>query len=127
MTIDVPTLFVVLSTVCVLVGSVFLFAWARSPAMGLFLRAGAAFLLIAVGVVLILLRDIVPDRLSIDVANALLLLGFGVGWSAARHFEGHSTPIAAVAGGAVLWLCACSFPLFYDDLRYRVALMSLIC
>jgi diguanylate cyclase (GGDEF)-like protein len=127
MIIDVPTLFVVLIMVCTLVGSVFIVAWARSTSVALFLRTGAAFLLIAAGVVLILLRGTIPDRISIDLANALVMIGFGLGWSAARHFNGRSTSVPAILAGAVLWLVACSFPEFHSELSYRVALMSFIC
>jgi diguanylate cyclase (GGDEF)-like protein len=124
MIIDVPTLFVVLITVCGLVGTAFMVAWVKSRASDLFLRTGVAFLLVATGVTLILLRGSVPDPISIDMANAVLLFGLGIGWSAARRFEGRPTPPALIAAGAVVWLCACSFPLFHDELSYRAALMS---
>ena len=105
---------------------IFLSAWVGSRGSGLDLRIGSATLLFSLGLVLILLRKVAPDRLTIDAANTLLALGLGCAWSAARNFEGRATPVAAIVAGAIVWLAACAIPAFHDNIAYRVGLISLI-
>ncbi|CAN5200281.1 GGDEF domain-containing protein [soil metagenome] len=126
MPIDVPTILVVLTLVCATIAAIFLVSWSAQRGTGVDLRIGSATLLFTVGLLLILLRKVIPERLTIDVANAFLALGVGIAWSAARNFEGRLSPLAAIAAGAVVWLAACAVPLIHDDIGYRVALISLI-
>jgi diguanylate cyclase (GGDEF)-like protein len=126
MPIDVPTILVVLTLVCATMAAIFLVSWLGQRGTGVDVRIGSATLLFAIGLLLILLRKVVPERLTIDVANTLLALGLGIAWSAARNFEGRRAPFAAIGAGAVVWLAGCAIPLIHDVIGYRVALISLI-
>ena len=126
MPIDVPTILVVLALACGTVAAIFLAAWWKTRGFGLDFRIGGATLLFALGLVLILLRGVAPDRVSIDLASGLIALGLGSAWSAARYFEGRAAPILAIAAGAIVWGAACAFPDFHQSIEYRVALISLI-
>jgi diguanylate cyclase (GGDEF)-like protein len=70
-----------------------------------------------------LARGVVPDRLSTDIANALMF-GLGLLWSAARRFERRPAPPPLVLAGGAVWLVACTFPSFGAALATRMALMS---
>ena len=126
MNIDVPTLLLLTTLLCGTVGIIFLIAWRGTRGTDLELRIACMMLSIAAGVLLMFIRGSVPDRVSIDVANALIALGLGFGWSAARTFVGTSASSGVVVAGAVVWLVACVFPGFHDNATYRVALISLI-
>ncbi len=126
MNIDVPTLLLLTTLVCGTVGVIFLVAWWGARGTDLELRIACTMLSIAAGVSLILMRGYVPDRVSIDIANALIALGLGFGWSAARAFVGTNASSGVVVAGAIVWLVACAFPGFHDNATYRVVLISLI-
>jgi hypothetical protein len=46
----------------------------------------------------------VPDAISIDLANAVLVTSFAVTWSGARVFDGRPLEPMYLVGGAVLWI-----------------------
>ncbi len=126
MAIDIPTTLLLTTFVCATIGVIFLAAWGRSRGNELELRVACAMLSFAVGSLLILMRDRVPDRLSIDVANALIVLGLGYAWSLVRIYQGLRAPLGVIVAGALVWLLACLVPAIHDSFAYRVALASLI-
>jgi diguanylate cyclase (GGDEF)-like protein len=126
MKIDIPTLFVLVTMICLVVGILFSGAWFRDRSNNLALRAAAGPIVISVGVPLLLMRDTVPDWLSIIVANSLLLSGIGLIWAAIRAFEHRTAPLPAIFAGAAVWLVACAIPSFYAVVEWRIALLSLI-
>ena len=126
MNIDIPTILVVLAMISGLVGGVFLFTWVKRDRSGLSLRAGIGGLVATLGVVLILLRHTVPDWLSINVANALVILSFGFGWSAVRRYGGRSAPWLGIVAGAAVWLAANGLAEVRGDLTVRAMLASVL-
>ncbi|MFE1600062.1 GGDEF domain-containing protein [Methylobacterium sp. ID0610] len=124
MPLDAPTLMVVMASVALIMGMLFLLA-SRQPSGGRTLAVwGTAYLLGAVGTALMGGRGVIPNWLSIGAANAILLLTYGLIWSGARSFEGRRTPPAALAAGPGLWLAACLVPAFYGSITARVILAS---
>ncbi len=67
-----------------------------------------------------------PDFISINLANALTALAYGVMFAAAREFGGKKTRLGWVSAGALLWLAACGFPPFYASQSLRIATMSAV-
>jgi len=126
MNIDIPTLFALVALICLVVGVLFSGAWLRDRNNHLALRASAGPIVISAGVALILLRGTIPDRLSIILANSLLVAGIGLVWSAIRAFEHRRAPLPAVFAGTVVWLVACAIPSFYAVVEWRIALLSFI-
>jgi signal transduction histidine kinase/ActR/RegA family two-component response regulator len=118
--LDEPTLFVTTAVAVALSG---ILLWiARPPGRqldplsiwALGMGCGAAGLL--------LVATAGRDGLGNDLAKALLLLGVGVSWTAARGFAGQTAkPFAAVAG-AVVWLIVLRLPLFETSESARLAL-----
>src|SRR4029078_8061497 len=123
MKIDIPTLLILMMMNGVLIGTVFLVAWfrARSPIQ---LRVGVGALLLSLGVLLILLRGQIPDRISIDIANATAILGVSIVWSGVRVFEDRQSQAWMILAGPVVWFAACTVPAFHDSIANRVALSS---
>ncbi|KMO18989.1 GGDEF domain-containing protein [Methylobacterium platani] len=126
MKLDAPTLVIVTVFVTVVMGALYLLSWSqarRTRALGFL---GAAQIVGAGAVTLFGLRDIVPDWLSIGLANAAMLAAFGLIWGGARSFEGRRVPAAWIAAGPLAWLAACLVPPFYASLGARVILASAV-
>lgn len=125
MKLDTTTILFLLLLICGVLGLIFFSAWLKRRSE-IYLRAASAGLVIATGLTLLLARGAIPDRLSIDIANALMLIGLGLAWSALRRFEGQVAPAWLVLAGGVVWLIACTFPVFYASLGQRMALNAAI-
>jgi diguanylate cyclase (GGDEF)-like protein len=123
MKLDIATIFFLLLMINGTLGAIFFSAWLKRPSE-VYLRAAAATLCITTGLALLLARGAIPDRLSTDVANALMLFGLGLLWSAARRFEGRRAPAPLVLAGGAVWLVACTLPSFSTALAARMALAS---
>src|SRR5256885_2086060 len=125
MKLDIPTILFMLMMICGLVGLIFLSASLRRR-NEIYLRAGVSGVLMATGLALLIARGAIPDRVSIDISNALTLIGLGLAWSAVRLFEGRTAPTWAVLAGGLLWLSFCTWPLLYDVLAYRIGFHAAI-
>jgi diguanylate cyclase (GGDEF)-like protein len=125
MKLDTTTILFLLLLICGVLGLIFLSAWLKRRAE-IYLRAGSAGLIIAIGLTLLLARGAIPERVSVDIANALMLIGLGLAWSAVRRFEGQAAPLWLVLAGATVWLAACALPAFYASLGQRMALNAAI-
>ncbi|MCX2721586.1 sensor domain-containing diguanylate cyclase [Roseibium salinum] len=124
MQLDIFTLLLILGTGCIFLGMVLLLAWLQNRSEDGLLWWSVSLFLRTPAFALILLRERIPDWLSIDVALALLLLGAGVSWAAARRQSCRPVNLVAVAAPAVLWLMAGRFPEIHSSLGNRVAFVS---
>jgi len=103
--IDVSTLFFVTIYVESILGLLLLFVWVQNPGIRAVAWWGSAHLMRAASVTLFGMFGDLPNFLTIQVANALLLISFGAMWTGARVFEGRRVlPFYAVYG-AFVWLC----------------------
>lgn len=124
MRLDVPTLLVAAVLVTGVAGALLVFSWHQSRRLTGLVWWGGGTLMASLAAALLSLRGIIPDALSIDAANAVLLLAHGVFWSGARVFEGRRLRPAWAMAGAALWLAACQIPSFYESMAARVCLSS---
>jgi len=124
MRLDIPTLAVVTVFVTAVLGALLIFAGLQNRAVRAPMTWGSAFVLCAIGMVLGAVRGTVPDWLSIQFANALVLLGLGLIWLGARQFDGRRprTPLIAVA--PALWLACCAVPFILADINLRTVIAS---
>src|ERR1700686_1607983 len=104
MNLDVNTLFLVTVYVEAILGLLLLFAWAQNTQIHTVAWWGSAPLLRAGSVVLFGLYGSVSEAISIDLANALLLLSFAVTWSGARVFDGRPPLPMYIVAGPVAWI-----------------------
>ncbi len=124
--LDVLTLFVATAAVTGLLGVLFLVLGRHKDRPPGLLRFGAAYLLGMLGLVLAGARGNLPNFLSIDIANSMLMVGYGLIWSTMRAVGGRRTSAALVAAGAAVWLLACQVPAFYVSLPARTTLSATI-
>lgn len=123
---DIPTLIAVTILLIAGLGALQLWLWRQDRALTVLAIWGAAHLLAAVGFALLAGRMVLPLRLSIDIANAIVVLSYALVWVGARRFEHKPVSIGVAVGGAALWLAACQVPQFYPHLVLRTMLISVI-
>ncbi len=122
MNLDINTLFLVTIYVEAILGLLLLFAWIQNVQISAVAWWGCAHLLRASSVVLFGMYGNVSDAISIDLANALLLLSFAITWTGARVFEGRPPLPMYIVAGPVAWLVVAHLPSFAEiQLRVLVA------
>jgi diguanylate cyclase (GGDEF)-like protein len=124
--IHIPTVLTLFTLICGLIGTLFAGAWYQERGSSFFWRMSLGAYCMGGGVALILQRDAIPDFITIEVADSLMMLGFGLAWSAIRAFNGRSAPVWLVCGGAIAWLAACAIPAFSDNIGWRIGFGSLL-
>jgi diguanylate cyclase (GGDEF)-like protein len=124
MPIDVPSVIATSGIVTAALGGLLIFAWHQSRSQCLLLW-GIANLLVAVGTTVPLASASVAEEF-VDVANAAVLIGYGLIWAGVRSFERRPLSLAVALSGGVLWLVAAQFPLFAGAGHLRAALSFLV-
>ncbi|HWE78626.1 MAG TPA: GGDEF domain-containing protein [Pseudolabrys sp.] len=126
MHLDIPTLAVVTVFVTALLGVLLLFAGAQNRSVRAPTIWGLSFLLGATGLGLVIVRGRVPDWLSIECANALMLAGMSLIWTGARLFDRRPVGLAHVATVPALWFVACLVHGVGGDIHVRTMLYSVL-
>ncbi len=124
MRLDVNTLFLVTIYVEVILGLLLLFVWAQNTALHAVCWWGFAHLIRASSVVVFGMYGSVPDLISIDLANTLLVTSFAITWTGARVFDGRPVEPVYMVTGAVLWLLICRLPVLSDQVALRALISS---
>jgi signal transduction histidine kinase/CheY-like chemotaxis protein len=123
--LHIPTLLVVSSLLSATLGMMWLcLAWSGSRAGGL-RHLGTANLLFSLGTVLAAARGAIPAFLSIDIANALMLVACGLCWCSARRFDGLPSRLGYGLLGAGLWLLLRRLPGLTDTMEVRLIIVNL--
>ena len=124
MRLDIPTLAMVTVFVTALLGVLLIFAGVQNRAVRAPVIWGMAFVLCAIGIALVAMRGMVPDWISIQCANALVLVGVGLIGTGARQFDGRRPRLAMVAVAPLIWFAACAVPGIGDDINARTMVVS---
>jgi len=124
MRLDIPTLAVVTVFVTAVLGVLLVFAGLQNRAVRAPVTWGAAFVLCAIGTALVAARGMVPDWLSIQIANVLVLIGIGLVWTGARQFDGRPSRVAMVAVAPLIWVAACAVPDIRADINLRTMVVT---
>jgi diguanylate cyclase (GGDEF)-like protein len=124
MNLDVGTLSVVTVFVTALLGALLVFAGLQNRTIRAPMWWGAAQIICAIGLGLVSSRGSVPDFVAIDLANALILLAYGLTWAGARVFDGRKVLPLVVVFAPFVWLMACRIPVFENDFNLRVLVVS---
>jgi diguanylate cyclase (GGDEF)-like protein len=122
MSFDVNTLLIVTISVEAILGLLLLFAWAQNTQISAVAWWGCAHLLRAGSIALFGSHGSVSDTFTIDLANALLLLSFGLTWSGARIFGGRLPLPFYLVAGPLAWVICAHLPGIGDDLQMRILL-----
>src|ERR1700676_5039075 len=123
MNLDVNTLFLVAIYVEALLGLLLLFAWVQNTQIRAVAWWGCAHLMRSGSIALFGMYGSVSDLISIDLANAILFLSFGVTWTGARVFDYRARLPVNLLIGPLLWFFVSHIPAFTENLDLR-ALMS---
>ncbi|SFP88244.1 diguanylate cyclase (GGDEF) domain-containing protein [Geopseudomonas sagittaria] len=126
MTLHLPTLLLLDICVLALLGALMLHAWRRSENEATLGWMAGMLLLASLGTLVVSLRGIGMDSLSIVLGQALLRLAAGFGWTAMRVFAGRRPCWPAIVGGALLWALLCLWPHFMSSLPWRVTIVTLL-
>ncbi len=124
--LDPATLLMVSCATTFLVGLQFLITWRQMPSRRCLQLWGIAHLVGSCGSVLLALRNVIPDWISIGFGNVAMITAYGVIWSGVRAFErrdSHVIPAVLVSG---IWGVLCLIPSFYGSISLRVAVASLV-
>ena len=124
MHLDLQTLSVVTVFIAALLGALLVFAGLQNRSIRAPMWWGAAHIVNAGGFALLTSRGAASDFVSIDVANALVLLGYGLTWTGARVFDGRPIRPFAVLLAPVLWLLLSRVPAVADHMSARIIVVS---
>jgi diguanylate cyclase (GGDEF)-like protein len=126
MALDVKTLFFLTIYIDTILGTLLLFVWTQSASPSALAWWGSAHLMRAASVVLYGLYGTIPDLVSIDLANAILLSSYAVTWNGARVFDGSRTRPGSLIAGAAIWIGLCLWPGFDTDPNLRALVSAFI-
>lgn len=126
MLIHPPTVFAFACLLTLFLGGLQLWLWLQDRGQRALATIGGAYLLGAIGAILLAGREILPNWLSIDAANALVALSYGLIWCSMRQFEQRRMLPAFTLLGAAVWLASCQVPWIYQSLVARVVVMSVV-
>jgi diguanylate cyclase (GGDEF)-like protein len=120
MNLDIHTLFLVTIYVEAMLGLLLLFAWVQNTAITAVAWWAWAHLFRAGSIALFGKFGSTSDLVSIDAANLLLFLSFGLMWTGARVFGGRApSPIGLIAG-ATIWLAASHLTVVAESMEARI-------
>jgi diguanylate cyclase (GGDEF)-like protein len=123
---DIGALFTVSVYVEAMLGLLLLFTWAQNFEIKAVAWWGSAHLLRAGSIALFGMYGWLPNIVTIDLANAILLTSFAVTWTGARVFGGHRPNLIFVFEGAIIWLIACRMPEIAQSVALRAVLSAAI-
>ena len=120
----VPTIYVLMLSVMVLLGALTFFAWLQNRAVRALAWWGGAVLVMAAGLGLLCLRGAIPDVYSVDLAYVVLFTACALMLEGARCFEGRRPSAVLLLAGALAWIAACRIPALYDSATARMVIVS---
>jgi diguanylate cyclase (GGDEF)-like protein len=124
MQLHIPTLALVAVLVTVILGALLLLAGRRDQSTNALAWWGTGYLIGGLSFALLSARDEIPDVLSIEIANGLLLLGYRVLLAGTRAFSRRETPVTAFLVAPLIWLTAMRVPPIANDINLRVVIVS---
>jgi len=122
--LHVPTLAMVAVFVTTILGALLLLAWRRDQNTNALLWWGTSYLLGALAFALLSARGAIPDVLSIEMANASVLLSYGFLLAGTRAFNGRETPATAFLVAPLIWLIAMRVPAVAADINLRIIIVT---
>ena len=96
MLLDAPTLLLVTVILTFMVGSLFLLSWSQARHVHALAIWGVAHITGAMASALLSLRGIIPDWVSIGVANGVMIGAYRLIWTGTRAFEGRRACLAPI-------------------------------
>ena len=124
--LDVKTLFIVSISVTLVLGVLLLFTWYQNRGIRALGWWSASHFVMCAGASLLGARGLIPDVLSMEIANALILISCGLAWGGARQFDDRPVPLSGVLAGPILWMLASQLPLLSESINALIMFSSAI-
>jgi diguanylate cyclase (GGDEF)-like protein len=124
MEIHVPTLALVAVFITVILGALLLLAWRHDRGTAALAWWGVGYLVGGASFGLLAARGTIPNVLSIEIANALVLLGYSFLFAGMRAFGRRETPVTVFLIAPLIWLTAMRVPAIANDINLRVITVS---
>jgi diguanylate cyclase (GGDEF)-like protein len=124
MHLDVQTLSVVTVFITALLGALLVFAGLQNRSIRAPMWWGAAHVVNASGLGLLISQGAAPQFVTVDIANALVLLGYGLTWSGARIFDGRRIHPLMMTLAPAIWIGLCRLPAFASSADLQVVVVS---
>jgi diguanylate cyclase (GGDEF)-like protein len=124
MHLDVQTLSVVTVFITALLGALLVFAGLQNRSIRAPMWWGAAHIVNACGLGLLTSHGAAPEFVTNDIANAMVLLGYGLTWSGARVFDGRKVHPLHLLLAPAIWLVLCRIPAFAASPSLEVIVVS---
>lgn len=124
--LDPATLLIASCATTTLVSAQFLVSWRQcpdAPCLGLW---GLAHMVGSIASIGLALRGVIPDWMSIGLANSAMITAYGLIWSAVRSFERLPLHLPVAIAGGVAWALLCLSQTFYDSIALRVSFASAV-
>ncbi len=124
MHLDLQTLSVVTVFVTALLGALLVFAGLQNRSIRAPMWWGSAHIINAVGLGLLTSRGAAPAFVTATLANALILLGYGLTWTGARVFDGRVIRPWLVLLAPAGWMLLCAVPAVDAMPNLRIVIVS---
>ena len=122
--LHVPTIYVLMLLVMVLLGALTFFAWLQNRTIRALAWWSGAVLVMAAALGLLCLRGEIPDVYSTDLAYVVLFTACALMLEGARCFEGRRPSPAVLLTGALVWIAVCQIPALYESATARMIIVS---
>ena len=126
MSLDPAPVLLLTSIIAATVGALLVFAYLQSRTHLTLLVWGCADLIGAVAAVLLVLRNAIPDSLSVVVPMGLLICAYAAIWAASQCFANRRPVPLGLAAGPLAWCVACAWPAILQSTERRVLVSSAI-
>ena len=123
---DISALLTVSIYVEAMLGLLLLHTWVQKLEIRAVACWGGAHLLRAGSIALFGMFGHLPDVITVDVANVILLTSFAVTWAGARLFSGRKIHLIGILAGSVIWLIASRTPAISESVALGALLSSAI-
>jgi hypothetical protein len=107
---DISALFTVSVYVEAVLGLLLLYTWVQKPEIKAVAWWGGAHLMRAGSIALFGMFGSLPNVITVDIANALLLTSFALTWAGTRKFGERKINFILVLAGALVWQGAAQMP-----------------
>lgn len=126
MLFDPWTLWIVVLAVGFLLAGSLLFVWLLTPTERALGYWALFTMLQALGIAGVMARSYIPSFMSIELANAAVLLSNGLLWLGIRRFDRQRGCVTCILLLPLLWIVLCQFPFFQDSVVSRLVLGAVL-
>lgn len=126
MALDPPTVFVMLVAATATSMLLMIWGWLQNRRERSLLWIAGGYAAAAVASVLVAARGVLPDFVSIDIANALAIYGVALTYGGLRSFNGRKARVGIGVLAVIGWIAACRIPEVYESYALRSAVSGFL-